>query len=110
MRSTLAALLTVTALPASANNIAMCMDTGANEAVYTCAAATLAEQVDPEELARYDAISLAFVEYRSEGLGWVDAWDGAVAAVAEREGTAAKTLQRAMDPVGQAHSDSIKAC
>ncbi|WP_141134951.1 hypothetical protein [Tropicimonas sediminicola] len=106
----MAALLTVTALPASADNIAMCVDTGASEAVCTCAAAALAEQVGPEDLARYDAISTAFVEKRSEGLGWVDAWDGAVAAVAERDGTAANTMQRAMNPVGQAHRDSIKAC
>ncbi len=104
------AALTFTTLPAIADTTAMCVDTGKTEEVCTCATEALAEAVSEEDAARYSAIGTLFVANREAGQGWVEAWDAAVAGIAEEAGVRANELQKAMNPVGKAHREAKKGC
>ncbi len=103
------AALALTALPALADTTAMCLERNSEE-VCSCATEALATAVSEEDAAHYDAIGTLFITNREAGQGWVDAWDAAVAGVAEQTGMQASALQRAMNPVGKAHQEAIKGC
>ena len=106
----LAALISGLANAAEADTTAMCVDSGGTEAQCSCATEALKNTVRPEDAERYNAVATVFVANRADGLGWVVAWEAAIASVATEAGVGPSTMQAEMNPVGSAHRDAMKAC
>lgn len=86
----------------------LCVESFPEEAC-TCATEALAQAIDAEDFALYDAIGLAFGDERAAGAAYVPAWDAASAAVGQTMAAGGNLTSRT-NAIGRAHRDAIRAC
>ena len=78
--------------------------------VCACATDALAEELSNEDFALYDAIGADTMSRHEAGTAYVEAWEAASAAAAERLGISIGELRRRTNEVGRSHNAAIKAC
>jgi len=75
-----------------------------------CASERLKPAITPDEYGIYHDIGIVFAQMRSDGKGYVPAWDEASERVATQTGTSVGELRTRTNRIGRAHRDAIKAC
>ena len=101
-----ASLLTIDS--ATADSVEdMCLH---SDEICVCAARQLKTEVGNDNYDLYEAIGLAYIANKTNGMNRGDAWDAAVKAESNKRGTGfAKTLNQT-NAIGKAHRKAINSC